>query len=194
MENFSFEIIELCNTKGHLSFREVELQWEYKVLSETFEDGTPAWYNKNIGAIKFRCDGHTEEVRRKMREFRHTKEMKQQMSETRKGENNAFYGKTHTDESKKQMSKTKKGVPLSEEHKQKLKESASHKGKYGNQHPKSKVVVQIDKDTDTPIASWLSMSLVQKELGICASNISAICRNTGKAKTAGGFKWRYAEL
>ena len=51
---FKFEIIELCATNGQLSFREVELQWEEKVLTATFEDGSRKYYNGQIGAIKFR--------------------------------------------------------------------------------------------------------------------------------------------
>jgi len=35
---FKFEIIELCMTRGLLSFREVEIQWEEKVLTAVMED------------------------------------------------------------------------------------------------------------------------------------------------------------
>jgi len=51
---FIFEIIELCRTKGELSYREVEIQWEEKVLSATLPSGKRKYYNGNIGAIKFR--------------------------------------------------------------------------------------------------------------------------------------------
>jgi hypothetical protein len=54
LDRFKFEIIELCKTKGELSYREAQLQWEEKVLEATFEDGTPKYYNGQIGAIKFR--------------------------------------------------------------------------------------------------------------------------------------------
>jgi len=53
-DRFKFEIIELCKTKGDLSFREVEIQWEEKVLTATLPDGTRKYYNGQIGAIKFR--------------------------------------------------------------------------------------------------------------------------------------------
>lgn len=53
-ENFKFEIIELCETRGDLSYREVELQWEEKVLEATLPNGDMKYYNKAIGNIKFR--------------------------------------------------------------------------------------------------------------------------------------------
>jgi Putative endonuclease segE, GIY-YIG domain len=60
MDNFTFEIIELCLTKGELSYREVAIQWRELVLESTFDDGTPKYYNKNIGAIRFRLDSHSQ--------------------------------------------------------------------------------------------------------------------------------------
>jgi len=55
-EIFKFEIIELCKTKGELTYREAEIQWEEKVLSATLPDGSPKYYNGNIGAVKFRLN------------------------------------------------------------------------------------------------------------------------------------------
>jgi len=100
MSNFTFEIIDLCLTKGHLSFRETELQWKHEVLSAVFEDGTPKFYNKQIGAIRFRCDGHTEETKKKI-------------SEAKKG-------KVLTEETKKKISESHSGKKLSDETKKKL--------------------------------------------------------------------------
>lgn len=41
------------------------------------------------------------------------------------GSNNGFYGKTHSDEVKQHLSKLRKGVPLTEEHKLKIKQNAA---------------------------------------------------------------------
>ena len=49
-----------------------------------------------------------------------------------KGENHPFYGRKHSDKAKKLMSLKKKGikrVPLSEEHKEKLRKKRPHAGK-----------------------------------------------------------------
>ena len=167
MDIFTFEIIDLCLTKGHLSFRETELQWEHKVLSAVFEDGTPAFYNKQIGAIRFRCDGHTEEARKKISE--------------------ASKGRKHSDKTKEKISEAKKGRKLSNETKNKM--SLYHKGKFGLQHNKSTKVTQIDKHTGEEIACWFSMREIERELNISQSSISNCCNN--KQKTAGGFKWKY---
>lgn len=53
-DNFKFEIIELCKTKGDLTYREVELQWEEKVLETMLPNGDFKYYNKAIGNVKFR--------------------------------------------------------------------------------------------------------------------------------------------
>ena len=54
IDTFKFEIIKLCKTKGELSYYEAETQWAEQVLIARFDDGTPKYYNGNIGAIKFR--------------------------------------------------------------------------------------------------------------------------------------------
>lgn len=54
MDRFKFEIIELCKTKGDLSYREAQLQWEELVLEAKLPDGSRKYYNGQIGAIKWR--------------------------------------------------------------------------------------------------------------------------------------------
>lgn len=49
-------------------------------------------------------------------------------------------------------------------------------------------IVQKDKD-GKQIAIFDSCSRVYAELGICPNSIMQVCK--GKAKTAGGFKWKY---
>ena len=51
---FKFEIISLCKTKGDLSYREAQLQWEELVLEAKLPDGTRKYYNGQIGAIRWR--------------------------------------------------------------------------------------------------------------------------------------------
>ena len=52
-ENFKFIIESLHKTKASLTYAEVEKQIFENVLREKFEDGTPKYHNKMIGAIKF---------------------------------------------------------------------------------------------------------------------------------------------
>lgn len=50
-------------------------------------------------------------------------------------------------------------------------------------------VVQMNLMGDK-IQTWVSMSEVQRNLGISNSKIAACCK--GKRNKAGGYKWRYA--
>jgi group I intron endonuclease len=73
--------------------------------------------------------------------FKHSEKSKNEMSEKRRGENNAFYGKKHLPEALKKMSEKKKGmvsVFLGKSHSQEAKNKMSNlkKGKYvGNKNP-----------------------------------------------------------
>lgn len=62
-------------------------------------------------------------------------------------------------------------------------------GKFGKDHPGSKIVLQI-KDGKV-IAKFYGILEAERETGIQFKNISAVCR--GKRKTAGGFQWKYVE-
>ena len=61
-----------------------------------------------------------------------TEETRKKLSEAAIGEKNSFYGRTHSLEFREAQSERFKGVPLSEERKAKLKESALR----GDDHPK----------------------------------------------------------
>tara|TARA_R110000744_G_scaffold6073_2_gene21384 strand:+ start:446 stop:976 length:531 start_codon:yes stop_codon:yes gene_type:complete len=52
-EYFTYEILQLFETKGGLSAGEVKVQWDLDVLTEKYPDGTPVFLNRQIGAIKF---------------------------------------------------------------------------------------------------------------------------------------------
>ena len=47
-ENFKFEVLKLCKTRGELTFSEVEYQIKNDVLSECMDNGDRAYYNSNI--------------------------------------------------------------------------------------------------------------------------------------------------
>jgi group I intron endonuclease len=95
----------------------------------------------------------------------HTKETKQKMSETRKGENNPMFGKKHTKETKQKISETRKG-----------------KG--------TKPILQYTLD-GVFIRDWDSATTASKELNIFQTSITACCKE--KLKTCGGFIWRYKQ-
>ena len=59
---------------------------------------------------------------------------------------------------------------------------------YNIDYSNSKRVNQYDKQGNF-IKTWKSMKEAERELNICNSNISRCCN--GKAKTTGGYIWRY---
>ena len=84
---------------------------------------------------------------------------------------------------KKRLSESMKKYKKTEEHIRKIAE-ANVNGKL------SKIVLQIDKDTNEVIAEFPSIHQVERDLGISQSNISMCCN--GKRNIAGGYKWKYA--
>lgn len=119
-------------------------------------------------------------------------------------------GYTHTTESKELMRNAKLGINLSDEHKQKIKMgcagrklSESHKQKLsiikknkptgcaatsGINHPKSKSVIQYDKNGNY-IKTWDNANTVKEILGYSQSNISQCCLNI--RKSAHNFIWKF---
>ena len=55
-ENFSRTILSLHKTKGKTNFEETRRLFTHNVLTESLDDGTPAWYNSNILNRYFRKD------------------------------------------------------------------------------------------------------------------------------------------
>lgn len=69
IDNFYFEILFECKTRGDLTYAETNLQHKNNVLTERDEYGERVWYNASIGAIKFiPKPEHSEETKKKMSE------------------------------------------------------------------------------------------------------------------------------
>jgi len=145
-ENFSWKIIEKCESKEELN----EMEFHYIKQYDTFNNG----YNSTSGGDSgFEAKPITEEIRKKM-------------SEAHKGEKHHFYGKVHpnkgkkihtkewikesverlrkanlgkkfSEERKREMSELRKGKKFSEEHKRKL--SEANKGRKHTEETKEKL-------------------------------------------------------
>lgn len=57
--------------------------------------------------------------------------------------------------------------------------------------PKAKMINQIDIQTNKIIHTYVSANIASKETGISRGNINTCCR--GQLKSAGGYKWEFAE-
>lgn len=67
IDNFYFEILFECKTRGDLTYAESNLQHKNNVLTERDERGERVWYNASIGGIKFiPKPEHSDETRDKM--------------------------------------------------------------------------------------------------------------------------------
>lgn len=136
LPRFKFEIIELCETKGQLSYREVELQWAEEVLSATLPNGDRKYYNGQIGAIKFRCDRHTLAARAKMKGNTNATGCKRSLAFKQKC-SNRMKGTTQSESTKKKLSNFNKETEASQETKDKI--GAAHKGKTTSTKTKDKM-------------------------------------------------------
>ena len=163
-----FEVKERCNI-NELNNRERYWQEFYNVIEEGL--------NCKFVETDEKSGHFSEEIKKKisrankgkpspMKGKTHTEETKKKMSELAKNRKQilfGFFGK-HTEESKKKMSDARKGKPA----------------------PNRKVVLQIDLDGNI-IKEWNSVVEAQTELNI--NGIKNVV--TGRAKTSGGFYWKY---
>ena len=109
-----------------------------------------------------------------------SEETRRKMSEKRRGENNPHYGKRMTEETKKKLLDIHLGKPLSDEIKEKIRNSCINKCG-------AKIVIQYTLD-GVFIKEWPSIAQINRDLGL---NIGAISNCiTGRSKSSYGFIWK----
>ena len=106
-ENFSREIVLICETEDELNQAEYDLSVFFDVVESS------NWYNLVLGGGGSRGWHPSEETRKRMSEAAKGKiisqETRQKMSDALRGEKNHWYGKHHTEENKKHQSEVMKG-------------------------------------------------------------------------------------
>jgi group I intron endonuclease len=98
-------------------------------------------------------------------------ELKIRYSKERSGDKNIFYGKTHTNEAKLKMSKDRIGKYV------------------GSKNGRARKIIQMDLEM-SQIKTFNSIIEASQELNVSRTSIN--CAVAGYAKTAHGFKWKYA--
>ena len=139
-ENFSFDIIEVCD---EANVNEKEIYWIslFKTQDKTYgynlTSGGDGAINRSEDAInkqrlKILGRKHSPEHNKKISESNMGKiisaEVREKISQANTGENNGMFNKTHSNEAKQKMSNfqsSRERSPLTEGHKQKLKEAAN---------------------------------------------------------------------
>lgn len=172
-ENHTWEIVELC-CRENLKIRERYWQDYYDVIGKM-------GMNCRLTGTDEKKVQVSPETRKRMSQAQKGKiisdECKRKIGEANKG-NKSRLGKKFTEESKQKIAKAHTGKKHTEEHRIKAAE-----GKY-------REIIQSDKQGNF-IKRWRGIIQASRELKICSSGIGGCCRNL--RKTAGNFKWKYAE-
>ena len=121
------------------------------------------------------------------------KEIKKKISQSKKGEKSYNYGQKISEEQKEKTRETwrkkkEEGKLIIKEHVKKILENGRQKGVEYNKLIKQIPVGQFTKD-NILIKRFVGASEANDELNIDRSTILNVCK--GKRKTAGGFIWKY---
>ena len=146
IENFSKQILEICNSKNQLSEREIYY------ISLVDAPKNPMYYNVASGGeggntYAGKTIDELEEIKRKIQENRkfngHTEETKAKISEKKIKnyckEKHPLYGKHHSEETKRKLSEKNKGQIFSEERNKKI-----SKATFGGKNHKARKVKCVE--------------------------------------------------
>jgi group I intron endonuclease len=163
-QNIKHEILFDSLTKEQAEAKEIELIEKYNSTNPMFG------YNLDNGgnSIGKRSEATKLKISLKNKGKHRTKEANLKNAIAHKGSRNANYGKH-----------------FSEEHRRKIGDAQR-----GGKHPFAKTVIQFDKQ-GVKIKVYSSTTEAEKETGISRVCISGVCN--GKQKTAGGYRWSYAD-
>ena len=65
------------------------------------------------------------------------------------------------------------------------------RGKFGKPHPNSRIILQIDPDTNKVINKFYGSHEAQRITGIHSANILCCCSHRTNRQYAGGYKWEF---
>jgi group I intron endonuclease len=166
--NHKFEILKECS-QSELN----ELERYYQEYYNSVDDGLNCVYTKTSD-----------------KSGSPSKETLHRMSIAQKG-NKHWLGKNHTQESKDKISKAHKGRKHSDETnllKGRKGRESNRKGFFSDLHPRSKKVVQLDRENNI-VKEWICIRDIVRELNYSAGNISSCCN--GKMKTYKNYLWKF---
>lgn len=189
------------NSKGYnvVGLYKNNIGKQYRVGRLVSENFIPNPYNRNeidhINTIRnddrvdnLRWCTHSENIRNPITHVR--------LIDSKKGERNPNYGKVYDDEYKRKMSERCKGRIVSQETRERM--SKAFKGRVVSEETRLKMreakpkksVNQFTKD-GAFVKTWQCIMDIERELKIYSQHIIDCCKN--RAKSAGGYIWRYAD-
>lgn len=166
--NHKFEILKECS-QSELN----ELERYYQEYYNSVDDGLNCVYTKTSD-----------------KSGSPSKETLHRMSIAQKG-NKHWLGKNHTQEAKDKISNAHKGRKHSAEvnlSKGRKGRESNRKGFFSNLNPRSKKVIQLDKENNI-VNEWICIMDIVRELNYSAGNISSCCN--GKMKTYKNYLWKF---
>ncbi len=183
IENFEFEVIELCNLE------DTKIREHYWV-DYLRESGTTFYNIKPTDPIKTNL--RSKETTLKIYQTKKRIAEKRgywQSEEAIRNQKLSRKGYTHSDETRKKIGIKSLGrkLPKSDKFKEFMSIIAKEKN-FGGQNKRR--VLQLTKGGSL-IKEWPSISSIVKELGFSISSIIHVCRK--RRKTSRGFIWRYAD-
>jgi group I intron endonuclease len=116
-----------------------------------------------------------------------SEEVKQKIIASTSGENNHFYGKKHSEEAKQKMKITRAKQIITEEHKNKIRESML-KVDQSNYKKHTVSVSQYGMDGNF-ICKYNSIKEAAEKTGSRPANITRVCK--GRRKSSNNFIWKY---
>lgn len=186
-ENFELIILEECNQKELISREQYYLDtlnpiYNINKIADNCTGRVLSKESRDKISLKNKGKKHSEKSKKKMSETRlnnpliFTVEMKEKISNSKKGEKNPMYGKTY----KTRIEAVKKALT----------------GKVRTQEVKDKIskansipIVQLDMQNNF-IKDWISTMQVERELqGFLGNGITRCCRK--QRKQYKNFIWRY---
>lgn len=196
INKYGWDNFEHIILKEHLSFDEAN-ELEEKLINKYHSNDNKYGYNIRGGGKNGKVSEKTKTLisKSKMGHFV-SEETKRKISKNHadmSGKNNPRYGKHCSEETKEKIRRNNKselkiGVKRSEETKQKMKDN--HLDYSGSKNPMAKAVVQLTTNEEY-IKTFSTAKEAADSIGQKGNNITVCCKNNNR--TAGGYKWRYAD-
>lgn len=169
-DNIKHEILFENLSKENAINKEIELIRQYK------SDNRRYGYNNSVGGEKGALGSH----------HKLSLKTRNKMSIARKGEKNAFYGKTHTKEVRELIRKNNLGRKAWNKE---IAWSDDIKNKIMLSNKTRKKVICIETNI-----VYNSIKEASRKTNINKKNISYCCRKVEHYKTAGGYHWKFYTL
>ena len=186
-ENFEFVVLEECKNEELINKEQYYLDnlnpiYNINKIAENCTGRILSEESRNKISIKNKGKKHTEDTKKKLSEYRRnnplnfTNEIRQKISNSKKGKNNPMYGKSYITRIEA-VKKSLTGKPRPQEIKDKI-------GKAN-----SIAVVQLDMQNNF-IKFWDSTMQIERELqGFLGNGVTRCCK--GQRKQYKNFIWKY---